>query len=141
MGILDRFTEEKKRQESAMIDWLYSRADELTQAQLTQLLRYIFKYYGEEKKSIWMMSFLIKEINRHIECAFLPKEAKDFDYWLDNVFAKVNHEKQKAIFVTACFNIWKTSTFSAAGIMAEIEKILAECRQLPDFIKAGKGEA
>lgn len=141
MGILDRFKESNLKKESEMIDWLYGKADELTQAQLTQLLRYIFKFYGSEKKSNFMLSFLVKEINRHIECAFLPREAKDFNFWLDSVFCKVNHEKQKAIFVTACFNIWKTSAFSSAAVMAEIDKILAECRQMLDFVNAGKGES
>lgn len=137
MGILEAFKKKKEKEESDFISWAYSKADEMQPGQIGKLLEYIFRLYSEAPGAGILIKRLIEKISKLIGHT---EPVKDYKLFLEQVFSKVNFEEQKAIFVTACFDIWKISTFSAAALIVEIEKVLAECRQLPEFINAGKKE-
>lgn len=135
MGLLDNFKKNKHEQESQLINWLYSRADQLSGTQLTELLRYALVIFGDPALGMFLIRLLIKKINTHIDCQFEPRTKEDFNKWLDDFFAKTSLETQRAIFVTAVFDVYQHNVTSASAIMHKIDETLEKLKQTPEFEK------
>lgn len=131
--MLNDFLKRKQEEERHLIDFLYRKVDEMSQAQLIELLRYSFLAYGGNALGIVAIKNLIKKVNEFIKCDMQPDKKEDFEKWLKEVFAKVDHEKQKSMFVTIAFTIYRMNILSAAGLMAKIDRATKILFEVPEF--------
>lgn len=131
--MLSDFLDKKKNEERALIDFLYRKSDELNQAQLTELLRYCFIAYGNNALGVMAIKNLIRKVNEFIKCDMEPDKKEDFFIWLKEVFAKTDHEKQKSMFVTIAYTVYRLNFLSAAGLMARIDEAAKKLTTVPEF--------
>lgn len=123
----------EERKERTLIDFLYKKADEMSAAQLTELLRYCFIAYGNNALGVMAIKNLIRKVNEFIKSDMEPDKKEDFYIWLKEVFAKTDHEKQKSMFVTIAYTVYRLNFLSAAGLMAGIDEASKKLSEVPEF--------
>lgn len=131
--MLNDFLNKKANEERTLIEFLYKKADELSQAQLTELLRYCFIAYGNNALGVMAIKNLIRKVNEFIKSDMDPDKKEDFYIWLKEVFAKTDHEKQKSMFVTIAYTVYRLNFLSAAGLMARIDEASKKLSEVPEF--------
>lgn len=134
MGILEDFKKNKASQEQKLIDFLYDKVDRLNAAQIKELLRYTFIIFGDPKLGMFLIQLLVKAINKHIGANFVPRSKEDFEKWLQDFFSKIDLAKQRAILVTAIFDIHKHNFISASDLMLKVDQCVADLEKTPEFM-------
>lgn len=125
MGLLDGFLGNKKKQSEDFTDWLYEKADSLGCENIQKLTTYIFKVWGSGATGLLLIkNTLIPGINKHSGVAWIPENQKEVEEWLEEVFEVTTPENQKAILVTAAFDVYQHSVLSASQIMKAIEETI-----------------
>lgn len=130
---LERFSRSKDEEDRRVIDSLYERVDRLSEDQLSELLRYGFRIFGDVAFGMTLVRRLIEKINKQIGCDFQVKEKADFEKWLTEFFSKTDLEKRRAIFVTMVFDVYKTNVISSSNLLHKIDEALNQLNQTPEF--------
>ncbi|GEM_PF-3580053 len=138
MSRFEDFLKTRDAEDRNVIDALYDRVDRLSDEQLAELLRYGFKIFGDVAFGMTLVRRLIEKINKQIGCDFQVKEKSDFEKWLTEFFEKTDLEKQRAVFVTMVFDVYKTNVISSSNLIHKIDEALSQLNQTPEFKNTGK---
>lgn len=129
MGLIDAFKKKREEADSRLIDALYTRADQLNDDQLMQILKEVFLEFGKNALSMILMRSAVETINKSLNCLTVPQNVVELRHWIENELSKANIELKRSIFVSLAREIHRANVITDAALMQKVDDLIKAVRK------------